>query len=105
MAKDRGCSLCHLVIGAAYFEASDISLLEFSRCLTAKYRAFKQSQPFSRDCDAEYYWETLKAIRVILASERRWSIAIASFVPVLCGWLLAYMFVGIGRWIKRGFNT
>jgi hypothetical protein len=32
------------------------------------------------------------------------NVAVVSLVPVVLGWLLAYVLVGLGRWIRAGFK-
>jgi hypothetical protein len=48
--------------------------------------------------------EGWKAYQLSLADS--WEdVAIVALVPIPFGWLLAYIVVGVWRWVRRGFNV
>jgi hypothetical protein len=47
--------------------------------------------------------EGLKAYQASMANSWQ-TVAIAALGPILIGWLLAYMFIGVWRWVKRSFS-
>jgi hypothetical protein len=44
--------------------------------------------------------------QLAVARQIRWFIAaLWAFVPVVIAWLMAYVVIGVVRWIRRGFQT
>lgn len=87
------------MIGGAVYErnnqrefAGKIAQFDYSNCLD------KQPAP-GRDCS-----------KVIRESLEKWNkpdwggVIYVAFAPIVAGWIVVYLFVGIFRWIRTGFR-
>ncbi len=84
--------------GIGSYEAND-NIITFASGLDHMCRA--ANRPI-RECDAEFtanYRIAAEANPVLL----NW--AIFGFAPIPLAWLIVYAFIGLWRWIRRGFNT
>ncbi len=75
----------------------------YKQCRETQDQYGSLKMPFKRDCSAEMQADIERIRPGVIGNESPWRIAIVSLAPIPIFWLLGFLLIGLGRWVRRGF--
>jgi hypothetical protein len=90
---------------AAINDASKLSSLQLDNCVSANKARLRSKGDNSEPYDQVWTpcWDQLSKNYLRNVDGHWWAAAIVGLAPIPIAWLIVYMFVGLYRWIRRGF--